>query len=64
MTINGTTHSTGAITTDDDMAAAGSVHADGDVSDGIRSMAADRVIYNSHDHPHGDPTTGTANQPQ
>ena len=37
---------------------------EGDVSDKVRTMAADRIIYNGHDHPHGDPTVGPVNQKQ
>lgn len=36
----------------------------GDISDGVRSMAKDRDIYNKHDHPHGDPVVGKVNQKQ
>lgn len=48
-----------------DVAIIGSLHASGDVSDGARSMAADRAIYNDHNHP-GDSggTTGNPNQQQ
>lgn len=43
----------------------GNVSAQGDVSDGHQSMAADRAVYNGHNHP-GDSggTTGTPNQEQ
>lgn len=41
----------------------GTIQTPGDVIDGVRSMAADRGIYNGHTHP-GDSggTTGTPNQ--
>ena len=42
----------------------GNIHADGEVSDGVRTMSADRGIYNGHDHPHGDPVTSKVNQKQ
>ena len=42
----------------------GSQKTTGDISDGVRSMAADREIYNGHDHPHGDPVVGKVNQKQ
>ena len=58
LSINGTTHSTESITTDEDIAAAG------DVSDATRSMAEDREIYNTHTHPAGTPNTGTPSAPQ
>ena len=58
LSINGTTHSTESITTDEDMAAAG------DVSDATRSMAEDREIYNTHTHPAGTPNTGTPSASQ
>lgn len=43
----------------------GSLYATEEVSDGVRSMAADRAIFNSHNHP-GDSggTTGNPNQQQ
>jgi phage gp45-like len=42
----------------------GSMNATGNVSDGTRSMAADRAIYNSHTHPdpQGDNTASTGSQ--
>ncbi len=40
------------------------IRADAEVSDQVRTMSEDRNIYNSHDHPHGDPTTSTPNQAQ
>ena len=40
------------------------LHGTGDVSDSKRTMAADRDIYDGHDHPHGDPTSGQPNQKQ
>ena len=43
---------------------AGTLHATGEVSDNTRTMAADRSIYDGHDHPHGDPTSGQPNQKQ
>ena len=36
----------------------------GEVKDAVRTMSADRGIYNGHDHPHGDPTVGKVNQKQ
>lgn len=36
----------------------------GDIKDKVRTMAEDRDIHNGHDHPHGDPTVGKANQKQ
>lgn len=44
-----------------DMSTPGSVSAQGDVSDGKRSMAGDRQIYDGHDHP-GD-SGGTTQAP-
>lgn len=38
------------------------IHADGEVSDQVRTMSEDRNIYNGHDHPHGDPNTSVPNQ--
>ncbi len=34
------------------------------VSDSTRSMSEDREIFNGHNHPHGEPNTGTPNQNQ
>jgi len=42
----------------------GNIAADKDISDKTRSMAADRGIYNGHDHPHGTPNTSKPNQQQ
>lgn len=42
----------------------GDAHADGDVSDGKRSMQADRDIYNSHKHGETGAVTGTPQQQQ
>lgn len=47
-----------------DLYAQGNITAGGDVSDSVRSMAGDRDIYDSHDHPHGDPVSGPVNQKQ
>jgi len=40
------------------------IHADGEVSDKTRTMQADRLIYNSHKHPHGVPNTSVPEQQQ
>lgn len=31
------------------------LHSTGEISDDVRTMSGDRVIYNGHGHPHGDP---------
>ncbi len=46
------------------ISAAMNVSAGQNISDSVRSMAQDRAIYNGHNHPHGDPVTGSANQKQ
>ncbi|MDW6017642.1 phage baseplate assembly protein V [Vibrio plantisponsor] len=46
------------------ISAAMNVSAGQNISDSVRSMAEDRDIYNNHDHQHGDPVTGKANQKQ
>ncbi|EJL6714177.1 phage baseplate assembly protein V [Vibrio cholerae] len=46
------------------ISAAMNVSAGQNISDSVRSMAQDRDIYNNHDHQHGDPVTGKANQKQ
>ncbi|MGB0468571.1 MAG: phage baseplate assembly protein V [Pontibacterium sp.] len=55
---NGKQHSTGNIQSDQNIAAAQNI------SDGIRSMSADRQIYNDHDHNHDSDTTSKPNQGQ
>lgn len=40
------------------------IKGDKDITDKTRSMQGDRDIYNSHNHPHGDPTVGVVNQQQ
>lgn len=42
----------------------GNIKADGDISDGTRSMADDRGIYNGHVHDHGSPKTSTPSAAQ
>lgn len=43
----------------------GNINCNSQISDGVRSMAQDRVIYNSHTHPQsGGGTTSTPNQSQ
>ena len=42
----------------------GNIGAEGNVSDGTRSMSGDRTIYNSHTHPETGSTTGAPNQSQ
>lgn len=53
---NGTISSAGAWTH------TGDFHATGNVADSVRSMAQDRVIYDSHTHPAPGGTTGIPNQ--
>lgn len=57
-TINGDVTENGNLSVNGNIGSSGSVAAQGDVSDGVRSMAKDRAIYDSHIHPHGIPTTG------
>ncbi|MDW6004727.1 phage baseplate assembly protein V [Vibrio mangrovi] len=42
----------------------GSQKSTGDIADGVRSMAADRSIYNTHTHTHGVPMTTSTTQRQ
>lgn len=42
--------------------AVGNIESAADIKDKTGTMAAIRVKYNGHTHPHGDPTTGTPNQ--
>ncbi|MEZ8095783.1 phage baseplate assembly protein V [Photobacterium swingsii] len=42
----------------------GNYKATGDVADGVRTMAKDRVIYNGHVHNHGVPKTSKTEQQQ
>lgn len=56
--ITGDTKITGKLSVTDD------IHSAKNITDQTRSMAADRDIYNTHDHPHGDPITGKVNQKQ
>ena len=57
--------SDGGITVVGDVTITGNLAASGHVSDGVRTMAADRAIYNGHNHP-GDSggTTGAPNPQQ
>ncbi len=56
--------STGDIASQASISAVANVSAGQNISDSVRSMAQDRAIYNGHNHPHGDPVTGSANQKQ
>lgn len=56
--------STGNIASQASISAVANVSAGQNISDSVRSMADDRNIYNNHDHQHGDPVTGKANQKQ
>lgn len=47
-----------------DLKVTGNISATESVSDGTRSMSADREIYDGHTHPEGSPNTGTPNQQQ
>ncbi|EOG9063568.1 phage baseplate assembly protein V [Vibrio fluvialis] len=61
---NGKQTSTGNIASQASISAVVNVSAGQNISDSVRSMAQDREIYNNHDHQHGDPVTGKANQKQ
>lgn len=50
VSITGSLSCTGNANVDGDIDAGGDISADGNVSDTVRSMVADRVIYNSHGH--------------
>lgn len=56
--------STGNIASQASISAVANVSAGQNISDSVRSMDDDRNIYNNHDHQHGDPVTGKANQKQ
>ncbi|EOV1173362.1 phage baseplate assembly protein V [Vibrio fluvialis] len=56
--------STSDIASQASISAVANVSAGQNISDSVRSMAQDRAIYNGHNHSHGDPVTGSANQKQ
>lgn len=59
--------STGGIQFNGDLSVNGNITASKDITDKTRSMAADRAIYNSHNHPgvaSGPSRTGSASQKQ
>lgn len=73
VTINATgtvTVNAGAIDLTADTTITGNIHVtgnavvDGTIGDGVRTIEADRAIYNSHTHPNGAPNSGPPNQHQ
>jgi phage gp45-like len=55
---------TGGVSVEGNLTVTGDIHATGNVSDGVRSMEADRDIYNIHRHPETGSTTNVPNQQQ